>query len=101
MNRLLTYVAPDETCMVFGSGDGRRVSDEVTSSYPSGTTPANGSEPVHLGKTINTEVIGFRPMVTPDGKYLFFSRLRGASWKEATAGDVYRVDAKILEQFRR
>jgi hypothetical protein len=40
-------------------------------------------------------------MVTPDGRYLFFSRRRGATWKDATAGDVYWVDAKILNQFRR
>jgi hypothetical protein len=40
-------------------------------------------------------------MVTPDGKYLFFSRRHGASWSAATAGDVYWVDVKILEQFRR
>jgi hypothetical protein len=40
-------------------------------------------------------------MVTPDGKYLFFSRLHGGGWSKATAGDVYWVDAKILDQFRR
>jgi len=40
-------------------------------------------------------------MVTPDGKYFFFSRRRGATWEETTAGDVYWVDAKVLEQFRR
>jgi hypothetical protein len=40
-------------------------------------------------------------MVTPDGKYLFFSRRDGASWSAATAGDVYWVDVKTLEQFRR
>ncbi|MGH9201144.1 MAG: hypothetical protein ACRD2A_07905 [Vicinamibacterales bacterium] len=59
------------------------------------------SEPAHLGSTINTEHTDYCPMVTPDGKYLFFSRRHGASWSEATAGDVYWVDVKILEQFRR
>lgn len=40
-------------------------------------------------------------MVTPDGTFLFFSRLRGASRTEATAGDVYWVDATTLEQIKR
>ena len=40
-------------------------------------------------------------MVTPDGKFLLFSRRQGTSWSTSTAGDVYWVDAKILEQFRR
>jgi hypothetical protein len=57
-------------------------------------------EPAHLGSTIDTEHTDFRPMVTRDGKYLFFSQRRGASWGTATAMTC-RVDAKILEQFRR
>jgi hypothetical protein len=57
---------------------------------------------VHLGRTLNTaEHTEFCPMVTPDGRYLFFSRRRGNSWSAATAGDVRWVDARILEQFRR
>jgi hypothetical protein len=56
-------------------------------------------EPAHLG-TINTEHIDFCPVVTSDGKSLFFSQRRGASWSPATARDVSRVDAKILEQFK-
>ena len=30
-------------------------------------------------------------MVTPDGRYLFFSRRTGDSWDEADAGDMFRV----------
>jgi hypothetical protein len=49
--------------------------------------PAAGGEPVHLGRTLNTaEHTEFCPMVTPDGRYLFFSRRRGNSWSAATAG---------------
>ena len=59
------------------------------------------NEPVPLGDTINTDQTEFCPMVTPDGKYLFFSRLRGRSWSEAKDGDVFWVDIKALEQFRR
>lgn len=52
----------------------------------------------NLGPGINTEQHEFCPMVTPDGKYLFFSRRWGATWEETTAGDVYWVDVKVLEQ---
>jgi hypothetical protein len=43
----------------------------------------------------------FCPMVTPGGKYLFFSRRWGATWEQTTAGDVYWVDVKVLDRFRR
>ena len=59
------------------------------------------TEPAPLGNTINTDQTDDCPMVTPDGKFLFVSRRQGASWSTATAGDVYWVDATILEQFRR
>jgi hypothetical protein len=39
-------------------------------------------------------------MVTPDGNYLFFSRWLGETWATATAGNVYWVDVRILDQFR-
>jgi hypothetical protein len=40
-------------------------------------------EPAHLG-TINTEHTDFCPVVTSDGKSLFLSQRRGASWSPAT-----------------
>ena len=95
-----TYISPDESYMVFGS----RRPPSLGSGDLFVSFRRNGggwSEPAHLGETINTEDTDFCPMVTPDGKYLFFSRRRGASWKEATAGDVYWVDAKVLEKARR
>ena len=95
-----TYVSPDESYMVFGSS--RPPSLGSGDLFVSFRRDGGGwSEPAHLGETINTEDTDFCPMVTPDGKYLFFARRRGASWKEATAGDVYWVDAKVLEQVRR
>jgi hypothetical protein len=51
--------------------------------------------PANLGNTINTAQTEYCPMVTPDGKFLFFSRRQ-----EDQAGDVYWVDLKILDRFR-
>jgi Tol biopolymer transport system component len=95
-----TYVSPDESYMVLTSS--RPPSPGGGDLFVSFRRPGGGwSEPAHLGPTINTGEVDFCPMVTPDGRFLFFSRRQGASWAEATAGDVYWVDAKILEQFRR
>ncbi len=95
-----TFVAPDESYMVFSSRRpvGRGMGDLFVS-----FRQANGQwgEPVNLGEGVNTDQHEFCPMVTPDGKYLFFSRRWGATWETTTAGDVYWVDAKILWQFRR
>ena len=95
-----TFVSPDESYMVFGSG--RPPSAGGGDLFVSYRRADGGwGEPAHLGNTINTEHTEFCPMVTPDGKYLFFSRLHGGGWSKATAGDVYWVDAKILDQLRR
>ncbi len=94
-----TFVAPDESYLVlasrrapsFGNGD-------LFVAFR--TKDGAWSEPVNLGETINTAEHEFCPMVTPDGKYLFFSRRWGSTWENTTAGDVYWVDAKVLESLR-
>lgn len=55
---------------------------------------------VRLDDTVNTPDHEWCPMVTPDGRYIFFSRRRGPAgppWPNDTLGDVYWVDARILE----
>lgn len=95
-----TYVAPDESYLLVASSrpDGFGQGDL----YVSFRAPDGRWQPlVNLGDTINTDQTEFCPMVTPDGKYLFFSRRWGATWEETTAGDVYWVDVKVLERFKR
>jgi hypothetical protein len=56
-----------------------------------------------LGDGINTPSHEWCPMVTPDGKYLLFSRLDGPAgppWAATTRGDVYWVDTRVLDQVR-
>ena len=58
-------------------------------------------KPVNLGETINTPATEFCPMVTPDGRYLFFSRrFGGSSWQTTTDADVYWVDIAVVERLR-
>jgi len=94
-----TYVAPDESWLV------------VTSRRPGGVgggdlyvsfRQGDGSwgEPRLLPPPINSDLLDYCPMGTPDGRYLFFSRRTGKSWDEADAGDVYWVDAAVIERLR-
>ena len=94
------YVAPDESYLIVSARrpGGLGQSDLYISFRDGG---GNWREPVSLGPTINTERSDYCPMVTPDGKQFFFSRRTGVSWPETTAGDVYWVDAGVLEKFRR
>jgi hypothetical protein len=48
----------------------------------------------NMGPAINSAERDFCPMVTPDGKYLFFSS------KREGAGDIFWVDAKVIDTLR-
>ena len=48
----------------------------------------------NMGRAINSDKRDFCPMVSPDGKYLFFSS------KRAGEGDIFWVDAKVIETLR-
>ncbi len=94
-----TFVAPDESYLIvsscrpggFGQGD-------LYISFRD--EDGDWRQPVNLGESINSEQVDFCPMVTPDGKYLFFSRRWGASWDETTRCEVFWVDVRVLDRFR-
>jgi hypothetical protein len=50
----------------------------------------------NMGKLINTGSIEFCPMVSPEGKFLFFSSDR----LDEDSCNIYWVDAKILEKYK-
>ena len=94
-----TFVSPDESYLIVtsrrpgGFGDG-----DLYISFRDGD--GGWSEPVNLGEAINSEHLDFCPMVTPDGKYLFFSRRWGSTWDNSTRCEIYWVDARVLDRFR-
>ena len=93
------FVSPDEKYMIFVS---RRPPNLGAGDLFVSFRAADGTwgEPVHLGDTVNTDKTDFCPFVTPDGKYFFFSRRHTVDGK-VTAGDVYWMDAKFLDRFRK
>jgi len=50
----------------------------------------------NMGELINTEYIEFCPMVSPDGKYFFFSSDRN----DVNECDIYWVDAQVIEDLK-
>ncbi len=58
-----------------------------------------------LGHGINSADTDYCPMVTPDGRYLFFSRRVSdppdAGWDGVVAGNVYWIDTRAIHALRR
>jgi hypothetical protein len=96
-----TFASPDERYLI------------ITSSRPGGFGRADlyvsfraagggWRQPINLGDAINTSDTEFCPMVTPDGRYLFFSRTYGGgSWETTTDADVFWVDMTVVERLKR
>lgn len=56
------------------------------------------TEPQNLGAAINTESIEFGPSLSPDERFLFFSRRD--QWQNATFSDIYWVSLEVIDPFR-
>ncbi|OCQ23833.1 hypothetical protein A7985_07805 [Pseudoalteromonas luteoviolacea] len=96
------YIAPDESYLMWDvvRDDGHGKTDIYISfrSKQGAWLPA-----VNMGPLINTNLNESSPRVTPDGKYLFFSR---GEWQvkddgsQNWVGKSYWVDAQIIESLR-
>jgi Tol biopolymer transport system component len=88
------YVSPDESYIIFYSNllDNLGQGDlYVAFQKPGGTW----TKPKNLGKAVNTPGYDFAPSISPDGKYLFFTRdVVGGQ------GDIYWISAKIVDSLR-
>ena len=84
------FVAPDESYIIFDStrpgGQGGEGDLYVCFRKPDGSW----SDAQNLGDAINTPGTNFCPSVSPDGKYIFYTRNR----------DIYWVRASVLEPLR-
>ncbi len=89
------YIAPDESYLIFCS---RRITpaDDFGDLYVCFRQPdGSWTDPVSLGAPINTKELERFPCVSPDGKYLFFTR--------DTPGhdeDVYWVSSAIIGKLK-
>ncbi len=93
------YVAPDESYMIISCSrhpDNTRGSRWGDLYITFRLNDDSWSEEINLGETINTELVEYCPQVTPDGKYLFFTRFD----PEADSADFYWVYAKIIDELK-
>ena len=62
------------------------------------------SEPTLLGHGVNTIDTNYCPMVTPDGRDLFFSRRisepKDGGWDRVVGGNVYWISTQAIEALR-
>lgn len=98
-----TFVAPDESYMIFSSDrPGGMGSSDLYVSYR--TADGSWDTPINMGPEVNSETLDYCPVVTPDGKYFFFSRRTSdpanGGWPGVVAGDVYWMSADIIERLR-
>jgi len=87
-------IAPDESFLIFSSrgwGDGFGGVDLFISFRSEGD---RWTKAQNMGLAINTTAIEYCPALSPDGKYLFFSR-RGLDGE-----DIYWIDAAIIDTLR-
>ena len=54
------------------------------------------SEPINLGNAVNSDFTETCPSITPDGKYLFFSRYN----EEGGLSNIYWVSAEVINKVR-
>lgn len=89
------FIAPDESFMLL---DARREDSlgkaDIYVSFPGGD--GGWTTPVNLGPGVNSEYIETCPSLSPDGKYLFFSRYN----EENEMSQIYWVDAEVIGQKR-
>ncbi len=89
------FVAPDESYMLFNSPrPGSHTENDIWVSFRG--QDGSWSKPVNLGERINRDARAILcPTVSPDGKYLFFTRLQANG-----TGYVYWVSARVIDEKR-
>lgn len=89
------FIAPDESYLIFSSDRiGQFGSGDLYISFKN----QNGEwqEAINMGSSINTNKQERFPGVSPDGKYLFFTRWYSVPYYH----DLYWVDAQIISELR-
>jgi hypothetical protein len=92
----LPYIAADESYLLFASNrDGTLGERDLYISFQ-----LNGAwtAPRNLGPSINSEGFDIYPFVSPDGRYLFFTRRK--EWESSEDSDIYWVSAAVIDRLR-
>ncbi len=110
------YVSPDGKMMIFMSW-GREDDMGGGDLYISFKKDGKWSKAKNLGSKINSNQFEYCPMMSPDGRYFFWTSYRTSNYNSPSPrdykalegrlngtdnglGNVYWIDAKVLEEFR-
>lgn len=90
-------IAPDESYLIFHSDrPGGYGEHDLYITFRKGEN--KWTEPVNMGKEINTSGWEMGPSLSPDGKYLFFTRRK--SWDTKEPSKIFWVDIAIIEKHK-
>jgi Tol biopolymer transport system component len=96
MRNWTPYIAPDESYLIFCSTRGLPKSDQGDLYICFRNLDSNWTEPINMGKSINSERMERFPSVSPDGKYLFYTQFTPGSNE-----DVYWVSTKVIDKLKK
>lgn len=90
------FIAQDESYIIFGSRKpGGFGAGDLYISFR--TDSGEWTKAVNMGNVINTYSSEYCPSVSPDGKYLFFTRIVGTDPRQA---DIFWVCSEIIDQLK-
>jgi len=113
-NEFEPLIAPDESFLIFMAG-GRADSAGGFDLYISYNRNGSWTKPVNLGSKINSSGNEYSPMISPDGKYFFWTSTRGFAESKLEKrvdyqelmnrlrgpgnglGDIYQIDLDVLK----
>lgn len=88
------YIAPDESYIIFSRLNRNGDRGELMISFRNSDTGI-WAEPINIGSPVNTWSQERQPRVSPDGKYLFFSR-----WISDNNEVIFWVSSRIIERLK-
>jgi len=92
INSAHPFIAPDESYIIFDSQVTGMGKPELYISFKK--DDGSWTRAVNMGPEINSTKTEFAAFVSPDGKYLFFSRRINGN------GDIFWVDSKIIQDLK-
>ncbi len=91
------FIAPDESYLIFTSDrDGGYGARDIYISFRN--EDKSWTKAINLGPKVNSEFWDLYPSVSPDGKYLFFTRRE--KWWESAPSDIYWISTKIFKEIQ-
>jgi len=89
------FIAPDESYLIFSSDrEGQYGSGDLYISFKD--EKGDWQKAINMGNSINTDKQERFPGVSPDGKYLFFTRWHSSPYYH----DLFWIDAEIINDLR-